>query len=117
MRAPLSLTGGVGGDIIRVHPRNYFHRLKIRETLVKTRLEDLQAEMEAGARKLNSVASGVGEIRDALLAVQLEQAAMAGRLVRQVHELQACVTQQRATLRELRIAIRSVLGGARRQRR
>lgn len=77
-----------------------------REKIVRTQLEDLQSEFEAGARTIDTIADTVLEMRTALLSQQLEQAALAGTLVRRVSELRKSVRQQRATLQELRRAIR-----------
>lgn len=77
-----------------------------REEIVRTRLEDLQSEFEAGARTIDSIAKAMDLMRTALLSQHLEQAAVAGTLVRRVSELRKSVRQQRETLRELRRAIR-----------
>lgn len=73
---------------------------------VKTHLEDLQAEIEAGARKLDVLSENMAEMRTAILHRQLHQAALAGALVRRVRDVQECVRRQREQLRELRHAIR-----------
>jgi Mg2+ and Co2+ transporter CorA len=77
-----------------------------REQIVRTQLEDLQSEFEAGARTIDTIADTVHEMRTALLSQQLEQAALAGTLVRRISELRKSVRQQRATLQQLRRAIR-----------
>jgi Mg2+ and Co2+ transporter CorA len=78
----------------------------IEEEIVRTQLDDLQSEFEAGARKLNTIADSAAEIRDGLLVRHLEQAHLAGALIRRIRDLQDSVRQQRRTLRELRHAIR-----------
>jgi hypothetical protein len=83
-----------------------------RETLVQTRLEDLQSEIEAGSRKLQTIGEDAAAMRQELLANHLVQASLAGRLLRRIVELKACVEQQRAVMHELRQAIR----GSRRDR-
>ena len=75
------------------------------DTVVNAHLEDLQAEMEAGARKLDAVAERAAEMREAILHRHLDQAAQVGALVRRVDELQRSVRQQRERLSELRRAI------------
>ena len=79
------------------------------DTLVRTRLEDLQAEIEAGSRKLSTIAESAAEIRETLLAQHLGQAALAGTLMRRIGELQKSIAQQRERMRELRVAIRQTL--------
>ena len=81
-----------------------------REKIVRTQLEDLQSEFEAGARTIDTIAAAMHEMRSALLSKHLGQAALAGTLVRRISELRKSVRQQRATLRELR---RSIRGGSR----
>jgi hypothetical protein len=78
------------------------------DKLIRTRLEDLQAEFEAGSRHVGAIEIDAGEMRDALLAKHLRQADIAGRLVRRIRELQACIDAQRERLRELRVAIRGI---------
>jgi hypothetical protein len=75
------------------------------DTVVQTYLEDLQSEMEAGSRKLDSIDVNVDEMRRVLLSRQLEQSNLAGRLVRQVADLRKCLAQQRASLAALRASI------------
>ena len=81
-----------------------------RERIVRTQLEDLQSEFEAGARTIDTIAEDLHAMRVALLSKHLGQAALAGELVRRIRELRKSVRQQRSTLRELRRAIR---GGSR----
>ena len=79
--------------------------LPIGDDIVRTHFEDLQSEMEAGARILATLADGADDLRAELLRQHLEQAHAAGTLVRHVRELQASVRQQRERLQELRRAI------------
>ena len=81
--------------------------LPIGDDIVRTQLEDLQSEMEAGARTLETIAVSAHDIRAELLRNNLEQAHIAGALVRRIRELQACVREQRRRLGELRRAIRN----------
>ena len=77
-----------------------------KEEIVRTQLEDLQSEFEAGARTINVIADAMDQMRAALLLKHLDQAALAGTLVRSLSELRESVRQQRETLRELRRSIR-----------
>jgi DNA repair exonuclease SbcCD ATPase subunit len=77
-----------------------------REEIVRTHLEDLQSEMEAGSRQISTIADAITEMRGRLLARHLEQAEIAGTLVRRVAELRKSVRQQLETLADLRRAIR-----------
>lgn len=70
------------------------------QELIETYLDDLQSEMEAGGRQ-------VDRMRATLLKTQLKQAAMMGELVRRLEDLRASVTQQRETLRALRVQMRT----------
>jgi hypothetical protein len=81
--------------------------VKNRSEIVRTQLEDLQAEFEAGSRQLDALADRTAEIRDELQERHLEQASLAGALVRRVAALRESVRQQRERLRELRRAIRN----------
>lgn len=77
------------------------------DQVVHAHLDDLQAEMEAGARKVDVLSERTAEMREAILRRHLDQAALAGALVRRVADLQRSVTQQQERLRELRRAIRA----------
>jgi hypothetical protein len=70
------------------------------QELIETYLDDLQSEMEAGGRQ-------VDRMRATLLKTQLKQAAMMGDLVRRLEDLRASVTQQRETLRALRVQMQA----------
>lgn len=74
----------------------------------ETHLNDLQAELEAGSRRLDHIHDQGERIRDALFTTQMEQAARMGSLVERIGELVACVKQQRAMMRELRHDIREL---------
>ena len=74
---------------------------------VETRLDDLQAEMEAGVRcatKLRTEAAGV----DQRLETAMHTAEQTALLVRRVAELQSSLRQQRALMRQLRLEIRTI---------
>lgn len=81
------------------------------DEIIRTHLEDLQSEMEAGARKLSVIADDITAMRKTLLSRQMDQAALAGTLVRRIVDLRRCVRQQRETLAELRRAVRQRASG------
>jgi Mg2+ and Co2+ transporter CorA len=70
------------------------------QELIETYLDDLQSEMEAGGRQ-------VDRMRATLLEKQLRQAAMMGELARRLEDLRESVSQQRETLRALRVQMRA----------
>jgi predicted RNase H-like nuclease (RuvC/YqgF family) len=75
--------------------------------LVETRLDDLQAEMEAGERcatKLHDQANGV----DNRLETVIRTAERTGQMAHRVAELQRSLRQQRALMRQLRIEIKTL---------
>jgi hypothetical protein len=76
------------------------------DAVVTAHLEDLQSEMEAGARKLDVLAERASEMHDAILHRHLDQADLAGALVRRVAEVRHCMNEQRERLGELRQAVR-----------
>ena len=76
------------------------------DELVVTHFEDLKGEIEAGSRQLTAIAEHAVSIQEQLLNRHLEQAAIAGALVREIEELRRCVRQQRERLAALRRAIR-----------
>jgi len=80
--------------------------LEQRDELVRTHLEDLQSEIEAGSRQISTIADGLAEMRSRLLARHLEQAEIAGKLSRRIADLRKSVRQQLHTLAELRRAVR-----------
>ena len=80
---------------------------RLLDTVVNAHLEDLQAEMEAGSHRVDVLADRATEMREAILHRHLDQAALAGALLRRVAELRRSVTQQQEQLRELRHAIRA----------
>ena len=83
------------------------HTVVNRDAIVRTQLDDLQSEIEAGARKLNTIAGTAGDMRAELLDRRLEQAHIAGTLVRRIQDLQECIRQQRARLGDLRKTVRA----------
>ena len=80
--------------------------MAINSAVVRTQLEDLQSEIEAGSRKLNAIAENAAEIRRSILERDLERQDLSRTLIRQIADLRKCVSQQRAALRDLRHAIR-----------
>ena len=77
------------------------------DKVVSAHLEDLQAEMEAGARKLDVLAERTAEMREAVLHRHLDQEGLVGSLVRRVADLRQSVRQQRERFTELQRAIRA----------
>ena len=84
-------------------------RVNVNEHAVATdtQLDDLQSEMEAGVRTMKRISGSATEIRGALLAKHLEQAALVGQLVRRLDQMRKSVAQQCETLRQLREEIRA----------
>ena len=80
--------------------------MAIDDAVVRTCLEDLQAEIEAGSRTLESIETGAAEIRASLTENHLKQASLAGQLVLRINELRQSVAEQRLRMHELRRAIR-----------
>jgi chromosome segregation ATPase len=75
--------------------------------LLETRLDDLQAEMEAGTRcvtKLRDEAAG----RDGRLGTALRTAQQTGELMHRVAELERSIRQQRLLMRHLRKEVRTL---------
>jgi hypothetical protein len=70
------------------------------QEVIETFLDDLQSEMEAEGRQ-------VDRMRASLFEKQFKQAAMMGELARRLEDLRASVTQQRETLRALRVQMRA----------
>ena len=80
--------------------------MAINNSVVRTCLEDLQAEIEAGSRTLESIETDAAKIRTSLLENHLNQASLAGQLVHRIDELRKSVAEQRLRMHELRLAIR-----------
>jgi hypothetical protein len=78
-------------------------------------LDDLQAELEAGARTLEKIDAHAFRLDDHV-ATHLRQAGLAGELLRQVQALKQSVAQQRATLLELRAEMQALRQQLRRKR-
>jgi hypothetical protein len=76
------------------------------DEIVLTHLDDLQSEVEAGSRALGTIAERATRIREGLVARRVEQAALAGSLVRQIAELQTSMAQQLERLADLRRVLR-----------
>jgi hypothetical protein len=81
--------------------------LKDAAELVETRLDDLQAEMEAGSRCATRLGEEAADL-DGRLAISLRTAERTGELLRRVGELHRSLHQQRALMRHLRIEVRSL---------
>ena len=80
--------------------------MAIINSVVRTCLEDLQAEIEAGSRTLQWIETEAAEIRASLTENHLKQASLAGRLVHRINELRKSVAEQRVRMHDLRAAIR-----------
>lgn len=74
----------------------------------ETRLNDLQADVEAGSRLVDEIHHQAAHIRDALLMAKQGQASSMKVLMKQLAKLKACVLQQRRTMRELRHDVRAL---------
>lgn len=79
--------------------------------LVTTRLDDLQAEMEAGARCVSKLCSAAA---DDQIALALKTADTTGRLMRRIAELRESVTEQRRLMQQLRHDVRALRDAHRR---
>jgi septal ring factor EnvC (AmiA/AmiB activator) len=77
-----------------------------RPSLVETHLDDLQADIEAEARKLDQIQQSAAAIRDALFQRRLEHGALMTWLVKQIATLRAGCKEQLALMRQLRQDIR-----------
>jgi len=75
--------------------------------LVETRLDDLQAEMEAGDRCAARLRHAAVDDR---VATALRNADEAGRLMNQIGELRRSLAEQRVLMQQLRREVRT-LGG------
>lgn len=71
-------------------------------SLIQTQFDDLQAEMEAGARHIEHIDAGVGELRERVTRKHLEQGQLLGTLTRRIRELQDSIRQQQETLLGIR---------------
>jgi len=78
--------------------------LRDRLTRIDTHLDDLQSGVDAGSREANYIQRVATSI-DRLQLEPLERTDLIGTLMRHSQELQACVTDQRGALRELRDAV------------
>jgi predicted RNase H-like nuclease (RuvC/YqgF family) len=68
---------------------------------VDAHLDDLQSEMEAGARTLDKIQRAVGILEERMRG-HLRQASLIGTLLGQIAELRKSVREQRTTVQELR---------------
>ncbi|HEX4346394.1 MAG TPA: hypothetical protein VHZ73_02415, partial [Vicinamibacterales bacterium] len=64
--------------------------------------------LEAGSRQIERIHQTASGIREALFRNHMKQAELMGTLVKQIRDLQACVKQQHATMRDLRRDIRTI---------
>jgi hypothetical protein len=81
----------------------------------RAQLDDLMAELEAGARFVEKIQSGVATLDDRLIRNQQQQAEMA-QLVQRLSDLRASLAQQRALMAQLRESfdlLRRQTGGSR----
>jgi hypothetical protein len=90
-------------DTLRMAPQNHAG------AVAETHFNDLQAEVEAGSRKIDQIEHDAARIRETLMINQLDQAALMGALIRRIGELKDSVRQQRVTMGELRHDIRKLL--------
>ena len=75
---------------------------------VDAHLDDLQSEIEAGARALEKIHAHACRI-DQLTATHVRRVGLNSDLIRQIASLRRSVKQQRGTLRELREEMRRLL--------
>lgn len=66
-----------------------------------TRLDDLQSEIEAGARTVEKIQDDVGRV-DAYLKIRFRQPTLMGSLIPRIRELRERVAHQRTALKDLR---------------
>ena len=88
-------------------------KLEYLATTAETHLNDLQAEMEAGARQLDRIQQTGSRIQDSLLAKHFEQVTLMQSLLKRVLDLKASIAQQQQTMRELHEDIRTLKGDLR----
>jgi predicted RNase H-like nuclease (RuvC/YqgF family) len=74
--------------------------------MVRTQLDDLQSEIEAGARTVITIADGVSEMREALLARHVRQARITSALARRLQKLQESIQEQQQMVEDLRRTLR-----------
>jgi hypothetical protein len=92
-----------------VAERRNLHRLQL-----DVQLDDLQSEIEAGARRLEKIHDEAWRV-DRLTGAHLHQAGLTGRLRQQITELRESLTQQRALLRQLRGEMQALRAGLKRR--
>ena len=76
-----------------------------RSILAETHLNDLQADIEAGSRKLADLHETATELREALIERRVRSALMSA-LLKQIGALRKTVAEQQAIVRQLRHDIR-----------
>ena len=89
-----------------VHTR-FVERRSLQRFQVDLHLDDLQSEMEAGARALERMRTQASRV-DRMMAAHLEHAGTLGTFSREIRTLRECMTQQRTALRELRTEMRKL---------
>jgi predicted RNase H-like nuclease (RuvC/YqgF family) len=70
-------------------------------TTARAQLDDLLAELEAGARFVDRIQAGIASL-DSRLAYQQQQRDEVEQLIRRIGELRASVQQQRVLMKQLR---------------
>jgi hypothetical protein len=91
----------------RAYTRAMTERRQMDRQVVDVHLDDLQAEVEFGARTAGKIAKDASTL-DRLTLNQLEQAAIAGRLKNQVMVLRESIREQQQTLAQLRAALKAL---------
>jgi conjugal transfer/entry exclusion protein len=84
-------------------------------TAARTRLDDLQAEMEAGARCAERIRADASAM-DSRVATYIRQTERLHALLHCADELKASITEQRTILRDLRLSIDQVRHAIRRRK-
>jgi predicted nucleic acid-binding Zn-ribbon protein len=88
--------------------------VKVAGEIVDTRLDDLQAELEAAARTISTIERKVAELRSTITEKHIRQTALLGSLIRQIDTLRNSALQQRSTMHELRFEFRHLWNERRR---
>jgi predicted RNase H-like nuclease (RuvC/YqgF family) len=85
------------------------HARQLAESIgsARTRVDDLQAEIEAGARWVDQIHAEADALEQRLMR-QMEFAAQLGSLRQHSRELRASMTQQRSILRQLRRSLNEI---------
>ena len=80
--------------------------LRARGIVAEAHFNDLQADIEAGARQLEAIQAAAKRVRDTFVAKGLSQASLMGSLMKQIVRLRKTMNEQRTILRRLRHDIR-----------